>query len=270
MHNNNAGVNGPRFFCYICTVNKLNKMKVQLRDRVYLLTGGQEPLNFVLQSRHSRRSPLLYFDEEKGLNKPLRYARNQRSPFQDEQDDNAIVEPIVFENGVLKVDRTNVVLQKFLDYHPGNGVIFEEFVPEKDAEKDIEEMNYEVDALISAREMSIEKCEEILRDVIGDRVEGMSSKEVRRDLLIFARNYPKDFLLMSGDPTIKMKNDIVKMFDMGIIQSRNKEKDVYYNLPTNKKRMLVVPEGEDKYEAVMAFFKTEEGEVVYNKLHREL
>lgn len=245
-------------------------MKQQLKDRVYLLKGGKEPLNFVLQSRHSRRSPLLWFDEEKGVNKPLRYARNQRSPFQDEQDENAIVEPIVFENGVLKVDRTNTVLQEFLKYHPGNGRIFEEFVPERDAEKDIEEMNYEVDALIAAREISIEKCEEIMREVIGSRVDNLTSKELRRDTLIFARNYPQDFLLMAGDPTVKMKNDILKMFEIGVLAFRNKEKDVYFNLPNNKKRMIVIPEGEEKYAAVMAYFKSEEGEPVYNKLYREL
>jgi hypothetical protein len=245
-------------------------MKQQLKDRVYLLKGGKEPLNFVLQSRHSRRSPLLWFDEEKGLNKPLRYARNQRSPFQDEQDDNAIVEPIVFENGVLKVDRTNTVLQEFLKYHPGNGRIFEEFVPERDAEKDIEEMNSEVDALIAAREISIEKCEEIMREVIGGRVDNLSSKELRRDTLIYARNYPQEFLLMAGDPNVKMKNDVYTMFDIGVIQFRNKDRDVYFNLPNNKKRMIVIPEGEDKYAAVIEYFKTEEGEPVYNKLHREL
>jgi hypothetical protein len=76
--------------------------------------------------------------KRKGINRPLRFARNQRSPFQDEQDETAIVEPIVFENGVLRVSKQDTVLQEFLKYHPGNGRIFEEFVPERDAEKDIE------------------------------------------------------------------------------------------------------------------------------------
>ena len=70
--------------------------------------------------------PLLYFDEETGINRPLRYARNQNSPFQDEQDDNAILEPIVFEDGFLFVPKTNQILQKFLALHPANGSIFVE------------------------------------------------------------------------------------------------------------------------------------------------
>ena len=245
-------------------------MKTNLKDKIYLLNGGREPLTFVLQSRNSRRSPLLWFDEEKGVNRALRYARNQRSPFEDEQDDNAIVEPIVFEDGVLKVSKTDTVLQKFLDMHPKNGTLFEEFVPERNAEKEIEELNYEVDALIAAREMSIDKCEEILREVIGGRVENMTSKEVRRDILVFARNNPYELLTLAGDPSVKMKNNIAQFFDMNMIQFRNKNRDVYFNLPNNKKRMLTVPEGEDGIEAVKIYFETEEGESVYNKLCREL
>jgi hypothetical protein len=245
-------------------------MKTNLKDKIYLLKGGREPLTFVLQSRNSRRSPLLWFDEEKGVNRALRYARNQRSPFEDEQDDNAIVEPIVFEDGVLKVSKTDTVLQKFLDMHPKNGTLFEEFVPERNAEKEIEELNYEVDALIAAREMSIDKCEEILREVIGGRVENMTSKEVRRDILVFARNNPYELLTLAGDPSVKMKNNIAQFFDMNVIQFRNKGKDVYFNLPNNKKRMLTVPEGEEGLEAVKEFFSTEEGEPIYNKLCREL
>ena len=245
-------------------------MKVNLTEKIYLLKKGQEPLTFVLQSRNTRRSPLLWFDEEKGVNRALRYARNQKSPFEDEQDGNAIVEPIMFENGVLKVGKTDVVLQKFLALHPKNGILFEEFIAERDAEQDIEDMNYEVDALVAAREMSIDKCEEILRELIGNRVENMTSKEVRRDIMVYARNSPYEFLTMAGDPDVKMKNNIAKFFDMNVIQLRNKGKDVYFNLPNNKKRMLTVPEGEEGLEAVKEFFSTEEGEPIYNKLCREL
>jgi hypothetical protein len=257
------------FFVIFAISNQI-KMSIQLKEKVYLLKGGKEPLAFVLQSRNSRRSPLLHFDEEKGINRALRFARNQRSPFQDEQDESAIVEPIIFENGVLRVSKTDTTLQEFLKYHPGNGRIFEEFSPERNAEIDIEELNYEVDALIAAREMGIDKCEEILREIIGNRVDNMTSKEVRRDILVYARNNAYEFLLVAGDPNVKMKNDIAKMFEVNIINFRNKGKDVYFNLPTNKKRMMTILEGEDKEKAVFEFFKSEEGEPIYNKLYREL
>jgi hypothetical protein len=74
-------------------------------DKQYKLTRETAPLSLILASRHTTRFPLLHFDEDTGLNRPLRYARNQNSPFQDEQDDNAIVEPIVFEDGFLHVPK---------------------------------------------------------------------------------------------------------------------------------------------------------------------
>jgi hypothetical protein len=243
---------------------------MNLKQKIYLLKGGSEPLTFVLQSRHTRRSPLLWFDEEQGVNRVLRYARNQKTPFEDEQDQNAIVEPVVFENGVLKVDKNDTVLQKFLSMHPKNGILFEEFIAERDAEKDIEDMNYEVDALVAAREMSIDKCEEILREIIGNRVDNMTSKEVRRDIMVYARNNPYELLTLAGDPEVKMRNNIAKMFDLNIIQFRNKNRDVYFNLPNSKKRMMSVPEHEDGLDAVKKYFETEEGEPIYNKLVREL
>jgi hypothetical protein len=77
-------------------------MKREVKDRTYRLLRGSVPLAFVLPSKHTRRSPLLYFDEEKNENRVLRYATNQRSPFEDEQDGNAILSPIIFEDGLRK------------------------------------------------------------------------------------------------------------------------------------------------------------------------
>ena len=64
----------------------------------------------MLASRNSRRFPLLWFDEEKGEQRALRYARNQQSPFEDEQDGNAILEPIVFEDGFLTVPKSKPII----------------------------------------------------------------------------------------------------------------------------------------------------------------
>ncbi|MGY8867778.1 MAG: hypothetical protein ACKVJK_19405, partial [Methylophagaceae bacterium] len=102
-------------------------------DKTYKLTRETAPLSLILASRHTQRFPLLHFDEETGTNKALRYARNQNSPFQEDQDNNAILEPIVFENGFLSVPKNNQVLQKFLHFHPGNGRVYVEVNKAKEA-----------------------------------------------------------------------------------------------------------------------------------------
>ncbi len=64
--------------------------KTEYVDKTYKLMRNAAPLSFMLPVRNSRRSPLLYFDEEKGINRALRYGTNQSSPFEDEQDGNVI------------------------------------------------------------------------------------------------------------------------------------------------------------------------------------
>ena len=76
----------------------MKKVKEKYVDKAYRLKNHSAPLAYMLASKHTRRSPLLYFDEESGQNRPLRYAKNQKSPFEDEQDGNVVLEPIVFED----------------------------------------------------------------------------------------------------------------------------------------------------------------------------
>ena len=85
----------------------------EMKDRHYLLKG-MKPLTYILRSRSNRRQPLLYFDEEKGHNRELRYATNQKSPFVDEQDGQSLLGHIVFSNGVLHVPKNQQALQKLL------------------------------------------------------------------------------------------------------------------------------------------------------------
>jgi len=107
-------------------MKKKTTTKVVFADKQYKLTRDVAPLSFMLPTRHSRRFPLLHFDENEGINRELRYARNQKSPFVDEQDGNAILEPVIFEDGFLFVKKENQVLQQFLHYHPLNGTKFVE------------------------------------------------------------------------------------------------------------------------------------------------
>ena len=162
------------------------KSKINHVDKVYKLTRDAAPLSYMLPTRNTRRFPLLHFDEETGVNKPLRYARNQKTPFEDEQDGNAIVEPIIFEDGFLSVPRNNPVLQEFLHYHPMNGIRFVEVDEEKDAQAQLEEMNKELDALSEARSLSIEQLETMTRVLFGKDPSRSTTAELKRDILIFA------------------------------------------------------------------------------------
>ena len=183
--------------------------KLQYKAKSYRLKQGQSPLSYMLASRHSSRSPLLHFNEETGVNEPLRYARNQKSPFENEQDGNAILEPIVFEDGMLTVSKENQVLQKFLSLHPSNGFVFEEINKERDAAAELEQVEFELEAQIEAKKITKDtsKLTQICRVLMGNAVENMTTAELKRDILVYAKNNPEDFLDTLNDPMLELMDD---------------------------------------------------------------
>jgi hypothetical protein len=234
------------------------KTKQPFVDKVYKLRRGMAPLSYTLPSKNSHRHALLYFDADKGYNRALRYSSNQKSPFEDEQDKNVILEPIIFENGFLRVPKTNPVLQYFLEIHPDNGKLFEIVDNERDAETELEVMNYEVDALIAAKTLGLSELERIGRVILGRDVTKMSTPELKRDVLVYARNNPKEFLNTLNDPMTNMTSTVALMFDKNILSYRA-GKDVHFNLPNNKKRMLTVPYGESRDYIVASYLQSDEG-----------
>jgi len=245
----------------------MKKNKV-LKTKVYRLNREAAPLSYILPSKDSARQPLLHFDGES--NRPLRYAKNQKSPYRDEQDGNAVLEPIIFEDGFLTVGADNPVLQRFLEIHPGNGMVYKEVDHEKNAQDDLEKINSEVDALILAKEMDISSMENIGRVLLGLKVNGMTSAELKRDILIYAKTYPSDFLDAVNDPMIKTHSMVAKCFDQNIISLRNKGRDVYFNLKSNKTKMLTVPFGEEPMYTVSSYLVSDDGIETYKLLEKNL
>ena len=246
-------------------------MKKQvLKARMYKLKSEKTPICTMINSTHTTSNPLIYFDEEKGINRTMRYARNQKSIFEDEQDGTALVEPIIFEDGFLTTQKTDVTLQKFLELHPGNGTIFVEVDNEKDAEKDLEYLNLEVQALTLAAELDLEKMLMIGRVLIGERVNKLKSAELRRDILLYAREDPDGFLEMLDNEELALEELVLKAISQNVISHDKKTNSVKWNLPKNKKRIITVPFGDSHVKSLIAFFKTDEGMEVLEALEKKV
>ena len=67
------------------------------KDRTYIISGNHSPLTYTLQSRHSLRYPLLWFNKETGEQEELRYATNQNSPLVSQQKGQSTLGHIIFE-----------------------------------------------------------------------------------------------------------------------------------------------------------------------------
>ena len=228
-------------------------------DKIYKLKTGK-PLSYTLPSRNTQQFPLMHYDEEKNVTRALRYATNQKSCFEDEQDGNALLAPIIFEDGFLHVPKENPVLQKFLsDYHPLRDRVYEEVDYSKDAATEVEKINVEIDAAIAAKELTLDEMEMVYRVLFSKDPTMISNAEMKRDILVYARNSPKQFLNVIQDPSVRHRADVHIFFDKKLLQFRNANKEVWFNTSSNKKRMLNVPHGQDPYAIVEDYLKTDEG-----------
>lgn len=235
------------------------KKKETLTSKQYKLTRDSAPLSYMLPTRNSRRYSVMYFDEDLKTNRALRYATNQKSPFEDEQDGNAILDSIIFEDGFLNVPKENQILQEFLYLHPLNGKKFVEIDEAKDAAAIVEMLNIEVDALIEARQLSIDMIENVSRVLFGTDTTKTSNSELRRDILVYAKREPEHFLSVLGDPMLKLQANVALFFDKGFLTFRKSKKEVWYNTKSNKTRMLAVPYGEDAMFIVASYLQSDEG-----------
>ena len=235
------------------------KNKPVLKDRTYKLTNNAAPLSTYISPGGNPRQPMLQFDEDKGTNREIRYAANQQSIYVDEQDGHVVVEPIIFIDGMLAVSKRNPALQKFLHLHPLNGRRFEEINLERDAAKEMETLNYEVDALIECRALSIEQAENVARVMYSIDPSSLTTAELRRDLLIQARQDPNRFLSIVNDPHLKLQSNIQNFFSKSLLTHRRNKSEVWFNTTANKKKMLTVPFGEDSMATCESYFITDEG-----------
>ena len=245
------------------------KPKWEYRDRTYVLKTGKSPLLYTLPSKHSQRKPLLWFDEEKGYQRELRYATNQKSPFVDEQKGAVTLGRIAMRNGMVKVKKEDVSLQKLLSlYHPLRDKIYYEFDPVKVSVNELDWIELELEALTIAKSMDIDMGEAILRAEYGSEVNNLSSSELKRDLMIFAKRQPALFIELANDDNVQLRNVGIKAVEAKIIALSVDQRTFTYG--EGNRKLMTVPFDEHPYSALAAFFKTDEGMEVYKAILKRL
>ena len=236
----------------------------EIKDRVYYLKGNKKPL-----SRSIKAANVYYFDKELGYERELKYCQNQKTSFVDEMKGDQRLEHIIFRSGVLYVEKEKTVLQKLLSlYHPHKDKIYYEYKPAKLAEEEIDILDMQVDALVAARNVDIDMAEAIMRAEKGSEVSKLSSKELRRDLLVFARNNPKLFLELADDENVMLRNFGIKAVEAGILRLSTDQRNFLWG--SNGRKLMVIPFDEHPYTALAHWFKTDEGMEIYSNIEKRL
>jgi len=234
----------------------------EIKDRVYYLKSDRKPISYTV-----RASNLFWFDKEKGYEREIKYCQNQSTVFVDEMKGDQRLEHIVFRSGSLYVPKEKVTLQKFLSlYHPHNGKKFYEHKPIEIAEHQIDRLELEADAILMARQIDIDLAEAIMRVEKGSEVSKMSSKELKRDLLLFARRNPDLFLELASDENVQLRNFGIKAVEEGILRLSNDQR--YFMWGSTNRKLMTVPFDEHPYTALAHWFKTDEGMEIYTQIEK--
>jgi hypothetical protein len=240
----------------------------EIKDRTYMVKGQNVPLTLRIPSKHSLKYPMLWYDKKNNLQRELRYATNMISPFKDEQLGEITLGTILFLDGSMIVTKENQALQKLLSlYHPAKGTRYYEFDQVEVAEDELDSMNLQIDALIIARTMEIDHAEALLRVELGSKVSTMSSKELKRDLLLFARHSPQLFMDLAKDDNVQLRNFAIKATEAKIIKLSDDQRS--FTWAANGKKLMTVPFDENPYSAFAAFFKTDEGVQVFKSIEKK-
>ena len=243
---------------------KTKKDVWEIKDRVYYLKGGKKPISRMIKSAN-----IYWFDEEKGYERELKYCENQKTSFVDEMKGDQRLSHIIFRNGTLFVEKQKTVLQKLLSmYHPDKDSLYYEFQPVQEAENEIEWLELEADAILAARDMDIDMAEAVMRVELGSKVSEMSSKELKRDLLLFAKRKPNLLLELINDDNVQLRNFGIKATEFGIIKLSSDQRNFLWG--SNDRKLMTVPFDEHPYSALAAWFKTDEGMEIYSNIEKQL
>ena len=238
------------------------KPKWEVKDRMYVLKNNLTPLTYTIKS-----SSLYWFDEEKGYEREIMYSPNQQTPFVDEMKGAIRREHIVFRDGTLFVPKNKVILQKFLSlYHPSRNRLYFEVNETQDAHDEYDYLEFELAAMNLANEMSVEEAEAVLRVEIGSGVSKMTTKEIRRDLLVMARKNPALFVDIAQDENIHLRNIGIKATEEKVISLSDDQR--YFSWTSTGRKLMTVPFDEHPYSALAAWFKTDEGMEVLKQIEK--
>jgi len=107
-----------------------------------------------------------------------------------------------------------------------------------------------------------------LRVELGSKVTEMSSKELKRDLLLYAKKNPELFLELVNDENVVLRNLGIRATEAGLLKLSQDQRTFMWG--SNDRKLMNVPFDEHPYSALASWFKTDEGMEIYTNIEKQL
>lgn len=233
-----------------------------VENRVYTIQSGGG-IVYMLQSKG-----VTIYDEENNRVREMRYCPNEPSIWVDEQSENAMKKPVIFNNGNLIVTKDKPNLMEYLDRHPQNvkngGGVFHLVQQDRDAEKELEKEFSMVDSISMVREKPIQELLPVAL-FYGMNIDRPVA-EIRFDLLKEAKSNPQKFIQAFDNPVVQARAVVYQAKEYQIISIKS---DGAYWFDSN--RLIVAnPTGQDPIDTLTRYCLTDKGASVFDKLRDDL
>ena len=240
----------------------LVRKKKAVENRVYTIPSGGG-IVYMLQSKG-----VTIYDESKNRVREMRYCPNEPSIWVDEQSDNAVKKPVIFNNANLIVTKDKPNLMEYLDLHPQNisngGGVFKLIDQDKDAEIELVKEFSMVDSISMVRDKPIQELLPVAL-YYGMNIDRPVA-EIRYDLLKEAKSNPQKFIESFDNPVVQARAVVYQAREYQII---NIKVDGAYWFDSN--RLIVAnPAGQDTVDTLTRYCLTDKGASVFDKLREDL
>jgi hypothetical protein len=233
-----------------------------VENRVYTIPSGGG-IVYMIQSKG-----VTIYDEEKNRVREMRYCPNEPSIWVDEQSENAMKKPVIFDNGNLIVTKDKPNLMEYLDRHPQNisngGGVFKLIDQDRDAEMELKKEFSTVESVSMVRDKPIQELLPVAL-FYGMSVDRPVA-EIRFDLLKEAKGNPEKFIQAFDNPVVQARAVVYQAKEYQIINIKN---DGAYWFDSN--RLIVAnPTGQDCIDTLTRYCLTDKGASVFSKLRDDL
>jgi len=258
----------------------MNTTKRTTKKSHYVFKLVQENLDPSVEGVYYPRSRTVIaldevYDEEKDLNRIIRYLPGEQSIFLDEQTDQDLKKrrphEIVFINGTLVVDKRQATLLKFIqacnffegntNRMPGKEIIFKEHTPEVTAKSAMEDDMKIANAKAMVYGMELKELISYARilDVDINRPVDL----IRWDMASIAGDDPNWFIENKNSPNTTRMHYLFEAIDLGIIKVTNKDRTVRW---ANGQAIVQAPLSVEPLDALVDLTFEKDGEAIYEAI----